>query len=73
MAVKHFLDFRGATPATWEYSCKHKKFLSYAPRVKYRAGHGETSACFGGVNLLLPRTSPDPPIFYCLNFFTASG
>ena len=25
--------------------------------VKYRAGHGETSACFGGVNLDLPRTT----------------
>jgi len=27
---------------------------------KYRAGHGETSACFGGVNLDLPRASEGP-------------
>ena len=41
--------------------------------LKYHADHGETSACFGGVNLFLPRASPGLPISSCLNFFTPSG
>jgi hypothetical protein len=73
MATKHFPDFRRATPATWEYFPKNKRFSLRVQWVKGRSGHGETSACFGGVNLTLPRASPGPPIFRCLNFFTASG
>jgi hypothetical protein len=43
------------------------------PWYKFRAGHGEISACFGAVNLPLPRASQDHPNSCCLNFFTASG
>jgi hypothetical protein len=45
----------------------------HPPWVKYRAGHREILACFGGLNLLLPRASPDPPFSRFLNSFTASG
>jgi len=31
MTVKHFPDFRGATPATWEYFNKSRRIFSPAP------------------------------------------
>ena len=54
-------------------STKPERFSFLLCRVKYGAGQEETSACFGGANLPLPRTCRGPPISRGLNFFTASG
>ncbi|KPK92428.1 MAG: hypothetical protein AMJ94_05110 [Deltaproteobacteria bacterium SM23_61] len=73
MAVKHCPVFRRATSATCGNSYKSKQRILGLRWVRYRAGHGEINACFGGRKFPLPRASPGPPNSRCLNFFTASG
>ena len=70
--MKHCPGFRRATPATCGNSYKSKERILKPPWVRYRAGHGEIGACFGGRKFPLSRASPGPPISRCLNLFAAS-